>query len=301
MFIDIEARKQGPSPPSHDSSSSVSLPSLGSIDELGVEYGKMMSDLIEILENKENSLKKMKRAFVHMAHYAECTVYTDIIQSEQYRAVDSVEALFELLAPHLKPPDCSLLNALVSAAVCDEAMQRFTEYLDKSHGPVFTTTIEKSSVSPPGKAPESESDTDAAADSNPVISSEPVADSSTVCVTAKVDVNEMSWGNYRRKKSFLCGLFRVPPFALLFGKGEPGSVIIKWTTSRKIALHMQSIVLDDGDLKLLMQERIVSVRVGMDYKIQVESQDYWMVSHKLHIVYRLQCKLRNPCMHCLDK
>ena len=66
----------------------------------------------------------MKRAFVHMAHHMEHTVYTDIIQSDRYGAVDSVETLFELLAPYLKKPDCSLLSALVSVTNCDEAMQR---------------------------------------------------------------------------------------------------------------------------------------------------------------------------------
>ena len=59
-------------------------------------------------------------------------------------------------------------------------------------------------------------------------------------------------------------------------------MIIKWTTSRKIALQMQSVVLDDGDLKLLLQERNVSVQVGMDYKITVGNQEYWQVSQELH-------------------
>ena len=44
---------------------------------------------------------------------------------------------------------------------------------------------------------------------------------------------------------------------------------------RYIAVHMQSVVLD-GDLKLLLQERIVNVQVGMDYKIFIEKQKYCM-------------------------
>ena len=266
--LDIEAKKRTHYPASRDAS----RPGTIHIDLYSVVYGVMMKDLIRILENSNDSLKNMKIAFVHMAHHTECTVYTGIIQSEQYKAVDSVETFFELLAPYLKAPDCSLLRALVIAAACERAMQRLTVYLTKSQS--FVLAVENSHVSPPENAPESVS---AIADSNPIIISEPVADPSAMPVTARVAVDEMSWGMLRNVQSLLCGVFGVPPFALQYNEAESGSVTIKWTTSRKIALHMQSVVLDDGDLKLLMQERIVSVQVGMDYKILV-GNSYWRVS-----------------------
>ena len=239
-----------------------------------------MRDLVQILEDSNDSLKNMKIAFVHMVHHVECRVYTDIIQSEQYRAVDTVETFFELLAPHLKSPDCSLLRALVTAANCLRAMQRLTEYLDKSHS--FVLAVENSCASLPKNAPESESDANDAAASNPVINYEPVANSSAVPVISQVARNEMSYGVLRYAQSLLCGLFGVPQFALQYNKAEPGSVKIKWTTSPKIAMHMKSVVLDDGDLKLLLQEKIVSVQVGRDYKIFAGNREYWKVSQELH-------------------
>ena len=233
-----------------------------------------MTKLTEILENCENSLKRMKTAFVHMVHLMEHEIYTNIIKSEKYRAVVSVETFFELLAPHLKPPDCSLLKALVCATDCERAIQRLEEYLDKSSNVV----LEHSCISPTDNVPESESDNES------VITSGPVAEFGAVPITVRLSVAEMSWGMLRYAQSLVSGLFRVPQFALQYNKVESGSVIIKWTTSRKIAVHMQSVMLDDGDMKLLLQERIVRVQVGMNYKIFVGSQEYWRVSHCMGVV-----------------
>ena len=227
-----------------------------------------MAKMTEILENCENSLKRMKTAFMHIVHHMEHEVYTNIIQSEKYRAVVSVETFFELLAPYLKPPDCSLLKALVCATDCERAIQRLEKYLDKSSNQVLDDS------SPPDNAPESEMENES------VITSEPIAAaSSAVHITARMSVAEMSWGMLRHAQSLLCGLFRGPQFALQYNEVESGSVIIKWTTSMKIAVHMQSVLLDDGDMKLLLQERIVSVQVGLNYKISVGNQEYWRVSH----------------------
>ena len=239
----------------------------GTIDLFSVEYGIMMKDLIRILENNESSLTDMQRAFVHIAYYTECTVYTNIVQSESYKAVDSVETFFKLLAPYLKTPDCHLLKGLVRAANCEKAIHRLEKYL------IMTSSLALSSDN------SSEISLPSEVDIKSVISSEPRADSSTVPVNTRVSVAGMSWGMLRNVQSLLCGLFRVPQFALQYDKSESGSVIIKWITSRKIAVHIQAVVLDDGDLKLLLQERIVSVQVGMDYKIYVGNQEYWRVSH----------------------
>ena len=229
-----------------------------------------MTNLIEILENYENSLIRMKTAFEHMVHYMEHDKLTNIVQSAKYRAIATVVAFFQLLARLLKTPDCSLLGALVHATNCERANQILQEYLDKSSN---------SSMSPPDNVPESESDNES------VIASEPIAaDSSAVPITARMSVAVISCGMLRHAQSLLCGLFRVPQFALQYNEVESGSVIIKWTTSKKIAVHMQSVVLDDGDMELLLQERIVSVQVGLNYKIFVGNQEYWRVSHCMGVV-----------------
>ena len=122
--------------PSHISG----VQSHGMTDQPSIDYDIMMTKLTEILENYEESLERMKGKFMHMVVYREHDEYTDIVQSEEYRTLDSVETFFELLAPYLKTPDCSLLKALVHATNCERAIQRLEKYLDKTSSLVLGTT-----------------------------------------------------------------------------------------------------------------------------------------------------------------
>ena len=170
--IDIEAQKGRTtkfSPPSSPGQS---------ISQPAIEFGKTMRDLIDILQSADHALKRMLVAFEHMAHYIKNREYIAIVQSKEYKAVDSVRALFQLLAPHLKPVDCSLLKALVEAAGVEQAIQRLDEYIhmtssgsgsEKVHTPYEMGTLSQ-------------------------ISSQPVA------VT---EAKEMSWGTFRWIQSLL--------------------------------------------------------------------------------------------------
>jgi hypothetical protein len=69
-------------------------------------------------------------------------------------------------------------------------------------------------------------------------------------------------------------MFGVPTYSLRHDGAGPGSIVITWRTSRKIVLQMQSVMLDDGDLKLLAREDVVSIRVGNECTIIVGNQEY---------------------------
>lgn len=96
------------------------------------EFGAMMRDITLLLESNDKSLEKMLITFEQMAYYMDSKTYIAIVESKEYKVVDSVRTLFRLLAPCWKPVDCSLLIALVHAAGCDKAMHRLKEYLQKS-------------------------------------------------------------------------------------------------------------------------------------------------------------------------
>ena len=235
-----------------------------------------MSDLTEILQSSNRALEKMLVAFEHMSYYMKNKTYITIVESEAYKAVNSVRTLFQLLAPHLNPVDCSLLSALVDASGSEKAMQRLKEYLSKSE----SLTLGKGSyvaLVPDTLSRNGSTNLVPGDPRSNVKSTDPVADSSPVPVTARVDAVEVSWGTFRYISSLLCGVFGVPPFALPYDEVDSGSVVIKWTTTKKMVLHIQSTVLDDGDLKLLLQEKIVCIQVGTEYAVVVGSQDYWMV------------------------
>ena len=242
----------------------------------------MITDLISILEHTEDSLSNMLKAFYHMAQYEGKDLYIRIVQSTEYANINSVQSFFQLLAPYLKSPDCSLLKALVKAAKCEEALERLTRYLDISTNVKLDNNFSKSPVPerPSQKhalVPESEA-AGSATSPPPVVRSEPTVDHSPVPVTATVAVDEMSWGMQRGLQSLIGGIFRVLPFFLQYDCIESGSVTIKWVTSKKIASQMQSVVLDDGDLKLFLRENVVSIQVGTEYTVTTGNMEYWEVS-----------------------
>ena len=103
-------------------------------------------------------------------------------------------------------------------------------------------------------------------------------DTDSLQVTAKVDQEQITCAEYDRKTSFLCGILRLPRFMMQYIGVEPGCVALKWITSDGLLSHILLNALDDGDLQLLLDEKIISVQVGSDYTITVGSQRYWRVS-----------------------
>ena len=235
-----------------------------------------MRDLTDILQSADGALKSMLIAFQHMAHYMDNKTYISIVQSKAYEAVDSVQALFRLLAPHFKPIDCSLLKALVEAAGVEQAIQRLDEYLRMTSSCLLRNGAEE--VCAPCEVETlSQNESKALVDStSDVINSPPDADST---VTTVVEGEEMSWGAFRWIQSLLCGMFEVPPCALRYDDKKPGSVVVTSVTSLEMLSQIKSTLLDDGDMVLLLCEKIVSIHVGKDYTIAVGNCDYWMVSN----------------------
>ena len=120
---------------------------------------------------------------------------------------------------------------------------------------------------PPEQPPESD-----------VILSQPNPQKDSLQITAKVAQDRVTLAEYDRKASLVCGLLRIPRFMLQYEGVEPGSVVVKWTTSEGLLPYILSNVMDDGDLQLLLQENIVSIQIGTEYTITVGSPKYWRVS-----------------------
>ena len=244
-----------------------------------------MSDLTEILQSADHALKRMLVAFQHMAHYMKNKTYISIVHSKAYEAVDSVQELFRLLAPHLQPVDCSLLKALVEATGVEQAIQRLNEYLHMTSSCLLGNSSKKvltlqeiETWNRPQPPPQTQNGSKALVphdSTNDVITSQPTS----VPVTTVIAAEEMSWGTFRCIQSLLCGIFTVPQYALPYNDKKPGSVIVTCTTSLEMLSQIKSTLLDDGDMLLLLREKVVSIQVGKDYTIAVGNCDYWMVSN----------------------
>lgn len=255
IFVEIETAKLHSTLKRHTSSSKPEQSS-HVVNQASVEYGIMINDLISLLESNKECLKNMLKAFYHMAQYEGEKVFTNIVQSTEYENTTSVQSFFQLLAPYIKSPDCFLLKGLVSAAKCKEAMDRLDKYLDVS----MNRRLAKGLSTVTADFSQNEAATPEAL----LPSSKPVANHEPVRVTTAVAINDINWGMLQRIQSLICGIFRIPPFSLQYSCVESGLVTIEWNTSKKIASHMQSVVLDDGDQKLLLKENIANIQVGME-------------------------------------
>ena len=128
------------------------------------EFGMMVCDVILILERYEGALKRMLITFEQMVLPMKSETYTALVKSKEYSNVHSVRALFQLLGPYWKPVDCSLLEMLVEASMCKEAIDRLQQYLsnkneagrnmvlgeegDNNHVPLSPATGEDHPVTP---------------------------------------------------------------------------------------------------------------------------------------------------------
>ena len=63
-----------------------------------------MRDLTQILQASDKALENMRVAFLHMAYYMNSAEYIiAIVESNQYKAVDSVQTFFQLIIHHELP------------------------------------------------------------------------------------------------------------------------------------------------------------------------------------------------------
>ena len=68
---------------------------------LSLSFGKTMRDLTQILQASDKALENMWVAFLHMAYYMNSAEYIiAIVESNQYKAVDSVQTFFQLIIHH---------------------------------------------------------------------------------------------------------------------------------------------------------------------------------------------------------
>ena len=110
---------------------------------------------------------------------------------------------------------------------------------------------------------------------NEIVISQPSAKPNSLEINAKLAKDNLTVAEYDSTAFALCGALRIPRFLLDLAGFETGCITIKWTTSMDLLPHIQSVVLDSWDLRMLLEEGVVSVQVGSDFHITVGSHDYW--------------------------
>ena len=92
---------------------------------------------------------------------------------------------------------------------------------------------------------------------------------SSVKVEAKVDADFLTLKDYDEKTSLLCGVLRLPRFALSYLYLATGCVMLTWQMSVDLFEYVQSIQLTDSDLQLLPKHEFTYIKVANSCHIAI--------------------------------
>ena len=98
---------------------------------------------------------------------------------------------------------------------------------------------------------------------------------SSVKVEAKVDTDFLTLKDYDEKTSLLCGVLRLPRFALSYLHLASGCVLLTWQMSADLVEYVQSVQLTDSGLLLLAKHGFTNIEIANSYHIAIPNCSSW--------------------------
>ena len=276
-----------------------------SIPELAGELALLITDLVELLDKYDGALGRMKVALENLVLPLSLKKLVHIVRSQEYKEATSVQELFKLLAPYWNCVDCNLLRVIVRASGCQAAIERLDKFLhhrsaispslvlysptradfsESSKGDIKNDTssdrneADRVIVNQPIQSPAKSSMEESQCTSIPNQPTEEKSDlkkESSVKVEAKVDTDFLTLKDYDEKTSLLCGVLRLPRFALSYLRLATGCVLLTWQMSVDLVQYVQSIQPTDSDLLLLAKHGFSFINIANSYHIAIPNSSFW--------------------------
>ena len=276
-----------------------------SIPELAGELALLITDLVELLDKYDGALGRMKVALENLVLPLSLKKLVHIVRSQDYKEATSVQELFKLLAPYWSCIDCNLLRVIVRASGCQAAIERLDKFLHHRsaispslvlYSPTRADSSESSKrdiendtssdrneadrviVNQPIQSPAKSSMEESQCTSIPNQPTEEKSDlkkESSVKVEAKVDTDFLTLKDYDEKTSLLCGVLRLPRFALSYLRLATGCVLLTWEMSVDLVQYVQSVQPTDSDLQLLAKHGFSFINIANSYHIAIPNSSFW--------------------------
>lgn len=276
-----------------------------SIPELAGELALLITDLVELLDKYDGALGRMKVALENLVLPLSLKKLVHIVRSQDYKEATSVQELFKLLAPYWSCIDCNLLRVIVRASGCQAAIERLDKFLhhrsaispslvlyspvkanfsELSKGDIKNDTssdrneADRVIVNQPIQSPAKSSMEESQCTSIPNQPTEEKSDlkkESSVKVEAKVDTDFLTLKDYDEKTSLLCGVLRLPRFALSYLRLATGCVLLTWQMSAELVQYVQSVQLRNSDLQLLAKHGFSFINIANSYHIAIPNSSSW--------------------------
>ena len=242
-----------------------------------VDFPQLLIDLVKILEEVPGVLEKMqfKLELMVLSHRGNII---HIVESTLYKEAKTVRAFFRAMTPYFNHISHYLLQSIVAASECTEAIQKLDKYL-ASKDPSAVV------IPPPPSSNSSTSDSLAmqSVDAPPAPLSGLTAGAShvsvktgrnpsgTISISADIECSKLTVEEYTLVHHHICSLLRLPAVALRYDHHqEQCSIRVFWLISGELASYTQAAQAALGDtttpqlgiLRCLVDCNIKEISIG---------------------------------------
>lgn len=226
-----------------------------------ISFFELLTDLIDILEEDQKALPKMKAVLANIVVLLEDAKVSAIVASPECHNANKVSELFAALAPCWNAFDNDLLQSLIKASGSEEANKKMNKFL-ASIDPEMPLVERVPSISSTNT---DYSQMEQSPPPNDKMSVQGVDD--VVVLQIKTDKKQLTLSEMREMKEFICQKFDLAKESLLFKDAFEGSIKLQfWLSTRILPFVLsQSSSWSIGDIRSLLNHDIRQISIEDAY------------------------------------
>ena len=248
-----------------------------------MDFPQLLIDLVKILEEEPGVLEKMQFKLELMVLSCHGSII-HIVESTQYKEAKTVRAFFRAMTPYFNQVSHYLLQSIVAASECKEAIERLDKYLDAKDPsavvipppPVCdSSTSDSFSMKSVGAPPSPHSDLTVGVSLVPARTGWPP--SGTISISADIECSKLTVEEYTLVHHSISSLLHLPAVALRYDHHqEQCSIRLFWLISEELASYTQAVLGDTMTLQLGILRCLVICNIK---KISIGDKSYKLPTH----------------------
>ena len=245
-----------------------------------VDFPQLLIDLVKILEEEPGVLEKMQFKLELMVLSCRGNII-HIVESTQYKEAKTVRAFFRAMTPYFNQVSHYLLQSIVAASECTEAIQRLDKYLDSKDPSAVvippppssdSSTSGSPAIKSVGAPPTPHSGLTAGVSHVPARTGQ--KPSGTISISADIECSKLTVEQYALVHHYISSLLHLPAVAVRYDHHqEQCSIRLFWLISGELTSYTQAALGDTttpqlGILRCLVGCNIKEVSIGdRSYKL----------------------------------
>lgn len=224
----------------------------------------LLTDLIDILEEDQKALPKMKAVLANIVVMLNDTKVSAIVASPECHKANKVSELFAALAPCWNAFDNDLLQSLIKASGSEEANKKMNKFL-ASIDPEMPLVERIPSISDLESTSTDHSQMEQSPPPCDKMSVEGMTD--VVVLQIKTDKKQLTVSEMKDMKELVCQKFDLSKESLVFKGTFEGSLTLEfWLSSRILPfVQSQSLSLSIRDIQSLLNHDIRQISIEDAY------------------------------------